>query len=818
VRELGIAWLHLAVLWAFAFAQPLFEVLADSPEFFVARRNTAADIVVIASATVILPPTLLVLAEAAVARWPRVRQGLHLAFVGILAAAFALQVLIDVLGSGAAVLIALAILAGGGLAFAYARFPALRTVLSVLAPAPVFLLVWFLLLSPVADLVLPQSESSAAPRNAAAGNGAPVVMVVFDEFSTAALMDAHGNIDRSRFPNFAALAEQSTWYRNATTVADRTSAAVPALLTGETAEPGQLPTAADHPNSLFTLLGDSYDLDVEEPATDVCPERLCGEEERPPEDERLRSLVSDLSVVSLHLLLPEELADDLPPIDRSFGDFRGRGLDTGDSAASGSQDIPTDAIRNRVGEFKDLISGLDQSRRPTLHFLHVGLPHRPWEYLPDGRRYRSLRGPPPGEHLIEDPASSENMLQQYMLQLTHVDDLLGRLLRRMHQLGLDESAALVVTADHGISLRPGDELRTATPTNIGEIAGVPLFIKAPGQRHGRVDDSPAQTIDIVPTLAKDLELEPAWHPDGHALTDGARPTLATVRLLTIFDKTTSVSFDRFLAARDAAAARIRSTFGPGVEGLFELGSDRALIGSKLGGMPVASATGAQVEWDDPSAFADVDLGASVAPVTVSGRLTGTSADHLRLAIALNGRVSAVTSAYRDRGELVFTTLVSPSALRSGSNSLALFAIRGRSTLVPLRQARQLQYELEERSGGSTVVVGPDRESLVAPAAAEGFVEKVDGGQGRAVVVDGWAVTARKTPVDQVLLFAGDRFVDASRPLGERPDVAAHFGDNNALKSGFRLSGPPTIDPNGDSLRVFAVTGDRATELPQSKNR
>ena len=42
-------WAHLAVLWSFALAKPLFDILADSPEFFVARENTAGDIVIFAS-------------------------------------------------------------------------------------------------------------------------------------------------------------------------------------------------------------------------------------------------------------------------------------------------------------------------------------------------------------------------------------------------------------------------------------------------------------------------------------------------------------------------------------------------------------------------------------------------------------------------------------------------------------------------------------------------------------------------------------------------------------------------------------------------
>ena len=66
---------------------------------------------------------------------------------------------------------------------------------------------------------------------------APVVMIVFDELSGLALMGPDGGIDAARFPNFARLAGDSTWYRNATTVADFTDHALPALLTGERPRP-----------------------------------------------------------------------------------------------------------------------------------------------------------------------------------------------------------------------------------------------------------------------------------------------------------------------------------------------------------------------------------------------------------------------------------------------------------------------------------------------------------------------------------------------------------------------------------------------------
>ena len=57
-RALLTSWAHLAVLWSFAFARPLFDILSDSPEFFVARENTSWDIVLLALGVTLVPPTI----------------------------------------------------------------------------------------------------------------------------------------------------------------------------------------------------------------------------------------------------------------------------------------------------------------------------------------------------------------------------------------------------------------------------------------------------------------------------------------------------------------------------------------------------------------------------------------------------------------------------------------------------------------------------------------------------------------------------------------------------------------------------------------
>src|SRR5215212_4521924 len=109
-RGLALAGLHLAVLWSLAAVQPLLNVLGDAPEFFVARENTRGDILLLAFGLVLVPPLAFVAVEALVDQISR-RAGrvVHLGFVALLAAAFALQVLEDVVGGGrAAVLLLLA--------------------------------------------------------------------------------------------------------------------------------------------------------------------------------------------------------------------------------------------------------------------------------------------------------------------------------------------------------------------------------------------------------------------------------------------------------------------------------------------------------------------------------------------------------------------------------------------------------------------------------------------------------------------------------------------------------------------------------------
>src|SRR4051812_40008417 len=128
--------LHLLVLTTFAFAQPLFDLLGKTPEFFVVRGSKTIDIVVFALVVVVVPPAVLVAVEALVALASRAAaRVLHLVLVGTLAAIVALQVVRDHSGS-TAVVGAVSAAAGAAFAALYARTRGVPMFLTVLGPVP----------------------------------------------------------------------------------------------------------------------------------------------------------------------------------------------------------------------------------------------------------------------------------------------------------------------------------------------------------------------------------------------------------------------------------------------------------------------------------------------------------------------------------------------------------------------------------------------------------------------------------------------------------------------------------------------------------
>jgi hypothetical protein len=668
---------HLAVLWAFAVVQPLLDLLGGNAEFFVARGNPSGDVVVLALALALLPPlALLGLETLAGLASRRLEWLLHLGFVALLAAAFALLVLDGILDGRGWLLVGAALVLGGLTGVLYARSAEARSLLNFLAPAPVVFVVLFLFFSDASKVVLPEDDADAL---AAGSTKRPIVVLQLDELATASLMDRERTIAERRFPNFAALARQATWYRNATTVADHTDDAVPAILTGVRPDASLDPLASDHPNNLFTLFAGSMRLNVHEYTVRLCPEAFC-EAEAGSFAERMKALASDLGVVTAHLVLPDSLTTGLPPVNEGFSGFT--------APEAGDEDLPHVGIdQEAIGA---LLNGIEQTPR-SLHYIHLSLPHVPWRYLPDGRDYVH------GEVWREFDDSVERWpadgrwvarqgLRAHLLQTGYADALLGGVMRNVRESGAWDEALIVVLADHGVSFVPGTSRRYAEAENIGEIAPMPLFIKEPGQHSGRVDQRPVTTIDVLPTIAELAGVELPFEVDGKPASQvhGNAP-LKVLR----GDEDEPRTFDAGAALRgiDVAAARIQRLFGSGWEGVWRMGPHSELIGKPVKALDSAPAdSGATFALSRADGYADVDTEATFVPALVSGRLEGVAAG-APLAVAVNGRIAAVSEAYDSvSGGVHVAALVPPASFRDGPNDVQLYAAVGRAgglSLQPL---------------------------------------------------------------------------------------------------------------------------------------
>ena len=218
-------------------------------------------------------------------------------------------------------------------------------------------------------IVVPGRPGSTALESGKAD--VPIVMVIFDELPLRSLLDRSGNIDSDRFPNFADLANDATWFRNARTVSETTQYATPAILTGTYPKADQSKIAAfsDYPENLFTWLRNSHHLNAFESTTRLWPGR---HESEATTSQKMIPLLEDLSVVYLHLVLPDDFSVLLPDVRHTWTHFLNL-----DGVAKRHPDDP-------LHQFETFLETLEERRKPNLSFVHLQIPHLPWIYSLQG--------------------------------------------------------------------------------------------------------------------------------------------------------------------------------------------------------------------------------------------------------------------------------------------------------------------------------------------------------------------------------------------------------------------------------------------------
>lgn len=677
--------LSTTAFFAVAVAQPVLDLLGQNPQFFVAHDAVPSDIFFVLIGLTLGFPLLLGALEAGVAAINRsAGRALHLSVLAVLGAAAVLRVLSRSLGDGPSgyLLAAVALAAGAALALLYETNATLRTAVAFGALIPLALIGWFALSTPSGDLLNPK-DIDVEP--AKVGRPAPIVYVIFDEFPLSTLLDRRGRIDEEMFPNFARLAGTSTWFRDAVTVSERTAEAVPSLMTGRYPE-DRLTTYADHPRNIFTLLSGTYEFVAAEPVTQLCPPKKCEIIEADPPD-----LLEDISLVAAHTILPSDLVEGLPPVDEGWARF-GRPGDEPGPANEDRTRSPTEVLRPATDEFEGLLASIGPSARPTLYLGHFLMPHGPWKFLPSGQTYlanydlgdqESERGHF-GRSWIDDEWATKLGYQRHLLQTRFVDRLVGRLLNRLEETNLFDDALVVVAADHGAAFVPGQPRRGAAEETAHAILHVPLFIKEPGQREGRIESAPIDSVDVMPAIM-DAIGAPTDGFDGFSAFDVTEESGSSERLLNYPNTTgwrsgwkdvVELARQKFV---DLGTAR-----GPiDLWSIAPEGTAR-LLGTEIGAdVPVADL--GVVSLTDPDVLADVDPKGYVVPSLLSGEVQfeDEPEDQAILALAIDDRIAAVTQTYGEGSERSFYAMIRPDRFVAGSNEVQVFVVGPRNSLTEL---------------------------------------------------------------------------------------------------------------------------------------
>jgi Sulfatase len=532
----------------------------------------------------------------------------------------------------------------------------MRSLLARLAlPAGLVATVIFVLVPGTEDAPGERRSAAAAVRAGEAPGPAPTaerarrrphaLLLVLDELPGDSLLDRSVGVDAGRFPNFAALAADSTWFRNAYSTYDSTTKAVPLILDGMRPVADSEPELGWHRPNIFTVLrARGYRLVAAEEATSLCPPGRCRGAHR-----------------SRPAIMPR-------------------------------------LNRGRADRFSSFVRSIRPSSRPTFWMKHVLLPHGPYLYLPSGAKTRpGARDLVPemnSELAFHDPFLTRHNEQRYLLQLGFVDRLLGRLLRRLKRLGIYDDMLIVLTADHGYAWQVGvSTRRSVSASNIHELTPVPFFVKAPGQRTGRINPSYAQTLDVTPTIADVLGLRLGYRTQGHSAFSRAVRRRRGIAVTTRdFSGIVRIAGRRWQARRRVVVQRRLRTHGSGDWATLYtgIGPHRELVGRRVAGLARAAAKGTRASIAQAHRFDDVRRPGGIVPAQVAGTLEGNDAPRpgRAIAVAVNGRIEGVGQTFQLAGQPGehYAVNVPEGALANGRNVVEVFEVTDGAELRALARA------------------------------------------------------------------------------------------------------------------------------------
>jgi hypothetical protein len=816
---------HVLLLCSLIFSQPLFNTLGSQPEFLLTHHLQGPSLFLWIMVVGFLPGLLLVaIVLAMTAVFARLKDKIKAGSFFIFLNLFIFILLNDLIGSSLILQVCVSSLLALIVLRTYKNSIYLRTFFSVATFMVLIIPAIFSFGTDVRQVLLPPANTGHV-ITAEPIDKHPVVVLLLDELSLISLLDSEGKINARRFPNLADFAAQSTWYKYATAVADATLNAVPPILTGQLTDTSnkKLPLAANYPESLFTLLSASHEVNAFETFTQICPENLC-KGTRP--DWRL--IIEDTLVVFAHIIAPDYIKQILPQIDNKWvGYLR---ADDEDKNLHTDRDMhPHHRYKVRLKMYRQFMSRLESIQPASLNYLHMMMPHSPWMYLPDGRVYsraelRSFTGTlPPGtegvtqnSQLYTQSHLVEYTNQRHLLQAGYVDKLFGEILSLLQNRGMFDDALIIVMADHGVSFKPGESLRKANRASYQDILSIPLFVKYPGQNQAETSLHTARTVDVLPTILDALNSE-FRNPDfdGQSLLQANNTELATLGLQEDTGKLQDFPFTDFKDRFDLEVKSRKSALANGAfDQIYSL-NDQGLLNKVVQQLTIGEPVDYTFRLDNPQLYQKINLAQNSIPTLIRANRSTRSekTEKATVAVAINGVIRGVSIVQSiDTVEFDFQVMVAPESFRDGVNSIHFYQVNnntGTTDLSPVLFESISNVELINADNDSLFLNINSQRWPVASSGDHGELTLVADDDSKHVRLTGWSADSGDGRIaTEVYFFSGSKLITSVRPRLRYPEAQERTGFANAEYSGFNLIMPAWINNESgqEPFTAIAVFG------------
>ena len=494
-------------------------------------------------------------------------------------------------------------------------------------------------------------------------------------------MRADGSIDARRYPAFGGLPAKARGTRVRRPFHEYTTQAVPSIVTGNAF------LGAAHCRRLRTIRAISSRCSASrtrsgrEPVTRLCPVTYCPNHRSAP------------ARVPCHRTSPRR-RDQLSPRLAA-----GR-LSRETSRPCARAGVP--CREHGSGHRRVRASGQRSNPPRTLYFLHTMQPHAPWspcrrdaatarEWFVSGLR-RLVAGRASSAGAMASRCSSLRVSSDTSSRSGYLDRFVADLLGRLDETGLYDRALVIVTADHGVSFRPGGWRRHVTAGEHRRHRVSAAFVKYPGQTRGR-EDRRAAADDRRPADGRGRARDPPSRGsvDGRSLRahdrrDASSEVGCTGRARQSWPPTETTSRRRSCASLDAT----RRSSEKGTDSLYRLGPRPELLGRtrwRRASMRGLSARTPRSSLPDAGRARRTSAGrAGTCRRTSSGASPGSRCEAERGSSRspINGRIAAVTTPFARDGRDASSLRLSTSGVSFGQpNTVEVFAVRGRSAATRL---------------------------------------------------------------------------------------------------------------------------------------